>query len=304
MTDLTITLEGSLKPHHVPLLFAQEAGMFEGCDLQVSFNEPNSRTSQLDEFFQNEADLAITRPLSLVNKFLQGTEVLGIARFFNTNSGVMYRKDGDLEQPGDLQANTNILCSGINPDAASQILSAMAQNQGSPIDTELSLQPTSKDPVVTFYEGEYDILLTAGVNPEGVQMEHADFSVDFWFYDEYEVPANGDLVLATSKDLADNEPGKLQDFVHTLHNAVSLLEKETDRGRKIIRKQYKDSLDIPGGEALLHTSLSELTSNFSQDFQNYTAWGDFLTEHGEVGGFVDVDRLIDERFIPLDSVAF
>ena len=79
---------------------------------------------------------------------------------------------------------------------------------------------------------------------------------------------------------------------------------DADRGRDLIREEYQDCLEVPGGEPLLFTSFSELTTNFSQDFQTYTAWGDFLTEHGEVGGFVDVDRLIDERFIPLDSMAF
>jgi ABC-type nitrate/sulfonate/bicarbonate transport system substrate-binding protein len=304
MTDLTITLEGSLKPHHAPLLFAQRAGIFDGRDLDVSFEEPNSRSSEFDELLEGDADVTITRPLSLVNEFLQGTEVVGIARFFHTNSGVMYRTDRDLNHPGNLGKDSDVLCSGMRPETAFSILTAMAEKDRSSSNTEISLESTDDDPVVTFYEGEHDILLTAGVNPEGVQMEQSNFEVDFWFYDEYDVPANGDLVLATSRELADGEPKQLQDLVHSLHDAVSLLEKETDRGRKIIREHYDRCLDIPGGEALLHTSLSELTSNFSQDFQTYTAWGNFLTKHGETGGFVDVDRLIDERFIPLDSMAF
>jgi hypothetical protein len=273
-------------------------------DLNVTVQAPDSETHGLDELFDGEADLIVTRPLSLVNEFLTGTDVVGIARFFHTNSGVMYRTDRNLDHPGDLGPDSSVLCAGMNPDTAKSILGAMAENRGQPLESEPSFESATADPVTPFYEGEHDIVLTAGVNPEGVQMEQADFEVDFWFYDEFDVPADGDLIVATSQELADGEPNQLQNFVHSLHDAVTLLENEADRGRTILRERYPDCLDIPGGEALLHTSLSELTSNFSQDFQTYTAWGDFLTEHAEVGGFVDVDRLIDERFIPLDSVAF
>lgn len=306
MTELQICLEGTLKPHHAPLLFASEAGLFEGRDLSVDWTSPEQKARSLDSLIDGNADVAVTRPLNLVSEFLQGTEVVGIARFFHTNSGVMYRNDREYEKLTELPDEANILCSDIIPSQARTLLSAMSQNGGGPDDAigDFVFDEPDGDPIETFYEGNHDAFITAGVNPEGVQMEQANFEVDFWFYDEYDVPANGDLVLATTPEQADEQPNLMKDFVHSLHDAVNVLDNDADRGRSLIEDNYEEILNIPGGQALLFTSFSELTTNFSQDFQNYTAWGDFMTEQGEVGGFVDVDRLLDERFIPLDSMTF
>lgn len=301
MTDLTITLEGSLKPHHAPLLFAEEGGLFEGRDLQVDWEVPDPGKTSLASMVDGDSEVSITRPLNLVSEFLKGNDVVGIARYFHTDSGVLYRTDSNLGKPADL-GDASVLCSDIDPEQAETVLSFMAD--GEVTGDELTLEVPDRDPIEVFYEGDHEALVTAGVNPEGVQMEDADFEVDFWFYDDHDVPANGDLVVATSPEIADGQPKLMQNFVHALHDSVNVLDNDADRGRNLITENYEECLSIPGGEPLLYTSFSELTTNFSQDFQTYTAWGDFLTEHGEVGGFVDVDRLIDERFIPLDSMAF
>lgn len=301
MTDLTITLEGTLKPHHAPLFFALEGGLFEGRDLSVDWQVTDPGKTSLTAMLDGDSEVAITRPLNLVSEFLRGNDVVGIVRFFHTDSGVLFRSDSNLESPSDL-AEAPILCSDVGPELARTVLSVMADGEVS--GEEFSLDVPAKDPVEVFYEGDHEALITAGVNPEGVQMEDVDFDVDFWFYDDHDIPANGDLVVATTSEIADGQPKLMQNFVHSLHDSVNVLDNDADRGRDLIREEYEECLEVPGGEPLLFTSFSELTTNFSQDFQTYTAWGDFLTEHGEIGGFVDVDRLIDERFIPLDSMTF
>jgi ABC-type nitrate/sulfonate/bicarbonate transport system substrate-binding protein len=305
MTQLNISLEGPLKPHHAPLLFAREGGIFDGRDLDVSWTVPSPDERSIDRLREDECDIAITRPLNLVHEFLTGEEVVGIARFLHTNSGIMYRENADFDQLSDLPEDAEFLCSDVLTDHAELLVNVMSQSKSAdlPIDSFSFNQPDS-DPIEQFYEGNHHALITAGVNPEGVQMEQADFHVDFWFYDDFNIPANGDLVVTTTQEMADGEPNQMQDFVHSLNDAVNVLEQDADRGRNVIKENYASILDQPGAETLLYTSFSELTSNFSQDFQTYTAWGEFFTEHGDVGGFVDVDRLIDERFIPLDSMAF
>lgn len=306
MTDLRIALEGPLKPHHAPLLLARDAGIFKGRDLSVSWIESDRTNNSLRVLLDGDSQLALTRPLNLVSEFLTGTEIIGIARYFHTDSGVMYRTVPEVEKPCDLTEENSILLSCITQNEAEIILEFMAERDGH---DSISLKSSQFDrpeaaPLETFYRGNHDIFITAGVIPEGVQMEQADFEVDFWFYDEYSIPANGDLVIATTRELANNSPNKIKDFVHSLHDGVNVLRNDADRGRELIRNNFEGILSQPGGRALLYTSFSELTTNFSQDFQTYTDWGEFLDEHGDVGGFVDVDRLIDERFIPLDSVPY
>ncbi len=305
MTRITVSLEGPLKPHHAPLLFARDAGIFGGRDLEVNWTIPEPDELSIDKLDEGDCDLALTRPFNLVHEFLTGRNVVGIARFFHTSTGVMYRKNAEFEKISELPADSSILCSNITPEHARLLLETMTEPESDDVNTDdFSFVLPDRDPVEIFYEGSNEVFLTASVNPEGVQMEKADFQVDFWFYDNHGIPDNGDLVVITTRELASEEPNRMQDFVHSLNDAVTVLEQDADRGRNVIRENYSFILDQPGVETLLYTSFSELTNNFSQDFQNYVAWGEFFTEHGDVGGLVDVDRLVDERFLPLDSMTF
>lgn len=306
MNELTICLEGPLKPHHVPILFAKNGGLFEGRNLEIDWCTPDSESLSLNCLLNGNSDIAVTRPLNLVSHFLKGDDIIGIGSFFHTNSGIMYCRNRGFEKISEIPDDSDIVCSDITTDEARLLFQHMVnQKNNETTDVkDINFHQPDNDPIETFFSGEYDVFITAGVNPEGVQMEQSDYEVDFWFYDEYDVPSNGDLVFVTSQNLANDEPKMVQDFIHSLHDSVKVLEENADRGRTLIKDDYPELLDIPGGQALLHTSLSELTSNFSQDFQTYTAWGDFLTEQGNYEGFIDVDRLIDERFIPLDSMTF
>lgn len=302
MTDFTLQLEGPLKPHHIPFVYARHHNRFEDKGINLNWHPPENYNGDLEGLVDGDCDLALTRPLPLVNGFLTGQDIVGIARFFHTDSGAMYRTDSSVEEPSDLSGVHTVLCNGLTPELAELLLEVMAGEDGKT--DELNIIEADRDPVKMLYEDTCDLIISAGVNPEGVQMEQADFEVDFWFYDDYDVPANGDYVLATSKQLADESPNELKDLVHVLHDTVKEIQEDPDEARDLIESDYDEILDQPGMNALLFTSFSELTANFSQDFQTYTAWGDFLTEHTDHGGFVDVDRLIDERFIPLDSVTF
>lgn len=302
MESLTLQLEGPLKPHHIPFLYAEHKGRFDEKGISLDWKSPADYSGDLSNIVEGDCDLAITRPLPLVNSFLTGEEIVGIARYFHTDSGVLFRTDSSIESPSDLSGVHTILCNGITPDHARLLLDVMADSEIDP--GELNVIEADEDPVKMLYNDACDVLVSAGVNPEGIQMEQADFEVDFWFYDDYDVPANGDFVLATSREMADDSPNEMKDFVHVLHQTVKDIAEDPDDARNLIESDYAEILEQPGINALLFTSFSELTANFSQDFQTYTAWGDFLTEHTDSGGFVDVDRLIDERFIPLDSVTF
>ncbi|MFB6344899.1 MAG: ABC transporter substrate-binding protein [bacterium] len=302
MKTLTLQLEGALKPHHVPFLYADHHDRFQKKGITLEWQTPTSFSGDLTSLVDGDCDLAVTRPLALVNNFLTGDDIVGIARFFHSDSGVLFRTDSSVDDPSDLSGVHTVLCNGMSPDRARLLLDVMTESECEV--EELNVIEADRDPVKMLYDDACDALISAGVNPEGVQMEQADFEVDFWFFDDYDIPANGDFALATSQQCANDSPNELKDFVHVLHQSVKEIEEDPDAGREVIEDNYEEMLEQPGINTLLFTSLSELTSNFSQDFQTYTAWGDFLTEHTDSGGFVDVDRLIDERFIPLDSVTF
>lgn len=298
---ITILLERSLRPHHVPLLLGQADGLYEDRELTVSLREPSDGTVGMTPLYEGEADYALASPLTLVHDYLTGDRPVGVGRFFHSEAGVLYRSDASLSSPEDLDSDHTAAVRGLDTELAGNLLNVMA---GRSADDEEGPRfvPASKTPAEDLLDGGVDALLTASLNLEGVQLKQSGQPVDFWFFDEHGLPANNDVVLVTTRDRVDENPREVQGLLQALHDALTVVREDTDRARSLYRERTEDREGIPGGDPLLFTTLSELTSNFSQDFENYIEWGEFLREDVGLDGFLDVDRLIDERLLPLDAM--
>lgn len=299
--SVTVLLERTLRPHHLPLLLGEEDGLYEDRELSVSLREPSDGTVGMTPLYEGDADYALASPLTLVHDYLAGNRPVGVGRFYHSEAGVLYRSDASLSSPEDLDPDHTVAVRGVDVELAGKLLNVMAgrsaDDEGGP-----RLVPASGSPAGDLLDEEVHALLSASLNLEGVQLKQSEQPVDFWFFDEHGLPANNDVVLVTTRDRVDENPREVQRLLQALHDALTAVREETDRARSLYREHTEDREDIPGGDPLLFTALSELTSNFSQDFENYIQWGEFLREEVGREGFLDVDRLIDERLLPMDAM--
>ena len=99
---LRIGLEWFKNPDHTPFFVAMKLGIFHNHNLEVILVEPTAHMDAMDEINHNRLDIAITEPLHLIEDRAEGHKVIGFARFFHTNGGVMYIKNRGISRPQDM----------------------------------------------------------------------------------------------------------------------------------------------------------------------------------------------------------
>jgi len=301
MSTVRVLLERPLRPHHLPLLAGDGEGPFEKREMTLELREPDGDDPGLDPLYEGRVDYALTTPMKLVFDYLSGETPVGLARMFHSGSGVLYRDREGLTQPADLGNEHTVAVQGLGLEEAGLLLNVMAGRDASSDEAPRRV-PASSTPAADLLEERVDALITASLNLEGVQLQQSAGEVDFWFLDDHGLPAGNDVLLASVRERTDARPREVQGVVHALHEALLFVRDHTDRARQIYREHPAGREEIPHGDSLLLTAPSELTANFSQDFQNYIEWGEFWQEEAQMEGFLDVDRLIDERFLPLEAM--
>lgn len=301
MDTATVLLEGPLLPHHLPFLVADEHELFD--DQEVDLVTPEDLSGNLSPLTEGEVDYALSHPLNLVAECLKGKDMLGIARYFHTDSGIAYLSGSGLESPADLSSDHVIGHQNIEPELARPLLNRMVKKDGGEPPEDYEFEIIRRDPVAAMKAGDVDALIPAWIVPNGVRMQIEGVGGDFWHFDEYDVPANGDLTLLTSRDNAESNPNQILNFVHGVHKGLMKTRNNTEEALELYEEANGEDAD-PVTKALLQTSSDGFTEVFSQDYATFSAWGQFLQEEGDFEGIVDINRLIDERFLPVDAMSF
>jgi len=297
MTTETILLEGELLPHHLPLLLTNET------DQELEWMTPDSQNRSLDPLVEGKVNYAVARPMNLVSEVLGASSIKGIARFFHTDCGIIYRNDADLSSPRDLSDHT-VGYRQISEQNVGPLLNRAIRKDGGDPEENWALEPVPEQPLEALDEGKIDVLLPGWIVPDGIRMQLRGITGDFWHFSNYDIPANGDLILITSRDHVEANPNGILNFVHSVHQSLKETRSDSDRALEYYKNQRPDIADNPETTALVQATIDGFTDVFSQDYATYSGWSTFFNEETEVEGLVDIDQLIDERFLPVDAMSF
>lgn len=297
MTTEKILLEGNLLPHHLPLLLMDEA------EQKMEWITPVSQDGSLDPLVEGNVNYAVARPMNLVSEVLNASSIKGIARFFHTDCGIIYRTDSDLDSPSDLKNHT-VGYRQISEQNVVPLLNRAIRKDGGEPENNWSLEAVPEKPFEALNEGKIDLLLPGWIVPDGIRMQLRGINGDFWHFSDYDIPANGDLILITTQDHVEANPNKILNFVHSVHQSLKEIRLNSDQALKYYKKQRPDIADNPETTALVQTTIDGFTDVFSQDYATYSSWSTFFNEETDVEGLVDIDQLIDERFLPVDAMSF
>ena len=102
---IRIGLEWFMNPDHLPLIIAQDHGIFAEFGLKVELVEPTDHWEAVDEILHGRLDVAVTEPLHLALEAAEEKPVLGFMRFLHTDGGVMYNAD-KVKRPADMCGKT------------------------------------------------------------------------------------------------------------------------------------------------------------------------------------------------------
>lgn len=304
MDVLNVLVESVILPHHLPFLWGQNEGVFQDHGFSVELRIPSEANGDLTDLEEGDVSFAVSATLSLIHEFLQGKSVVGVARFFESDSGVIYRTDAEIESPSDLDESHRAVANHIPASFASLLLEELIRNEGGSGTQSYPeiQQSTGSDPVSSFFGSGFELLVPGDIDPDGIRLRQQGLDVDAWFFEDFDFPPSGDRILVTSRRLVEEQPNLVRDFVGALHESLLSVVENTDRAVDLYRRTYPERFEERGITALLETSLPKLTAVFSQDVENYSAWGELLSQSERLGGFMDIDRMVDERFLPLDAL--
>jgi putative hydroxymethylpyrimidine transport system substrate-binding protein len=302
MTQATVLLEGPVFPHHLPFLVAREEELFE--DQTIEIETPEELDGDLSPLTGGDVEYALSHPLNLVAECLSGKDMLGIARYFHTDSGVAYRPGAGLESPSDLADDNTIGHLNVGSELAEPIIRQMIKKDGGDPPASFDFEVIRRDPVAAMKAGDVDVLIPAWIVPNGVRMQIEGVEAEFWHFDEFDIPANGDLSLLTSRENAEANPNKILNFVHGLHKGLKKTKQDSEKALEIYEDHCPDRAGDPATKALLQTSIDGFTEVFSQDYATFSSWSEYLQDEGDFEGLIDLNRLVDERFLPVDAMSF
>ncbi|MGM0381669.1 MAG: ABC transporter substrate-binding protein [bacterium] len=302
METTGLLLERNIAPYHLPFLIGDKIGLTEQYDINLEVVEPSAPFTGVDKLYKDEVQFMLTQPLFLLNEFLRGGKLTAISQLMATQSGILFNKDAGLEEPADIKQAERIMYRGIDEELARKLILDLS-DEIEPEDLSgpefVRCTGTGIDEILN---GETDVLLPADIVPEGVALQQEGAAVDFWFFTHFDLPENGRLILTVADKTIDLAPNQIQTVVSFLHEATKYVKDNIRESQDIFRENYPDLLNNPGMESVLQSGPGNLTLTFSQDFNLYTTWGEWFEENTTIEGFVDLDRLIDERFIPIDGL--
>ncbi len=304
MHELNILLDREIMPYHLPFLYGRHKDKFTSENINLNLETPETIYPELSPLVEADYHFALTTPLRLVHDFLQDIPVVGLARILTTQAGFIYNTE-ELETPADIRADNQVATYNLSEEVASALLERLQAESGANVTPEL--KPAAEETTELLNrlrENKLQLLGPANILPEGIIMQAKDIPGDFWFFNDFNLPKNGQLILVAPREFTNSSPNLIRNFVGALHDIIEEIEANPESAGDFYRANYTRPEQEKFLTLLLNSSINCLTTSFSQEHEIYTAWGEFLTENSSASGYLNFDQLLDERFIPLDTLEF
>ncbi len=294
MSSPKILLDREILPHHLPLLAVEKTGALEVV-------EPETPFPSLTPLYEGQVQFALTHPAALVKDFLAGNSIVGIACYLKSRGGFLCRSNS-VAQPKNLSEELKIDGRNLGDRLTNTLLNKLRRHEkletlNFSIDT---LHSKTVESLKNLKQGKLDVFGPATIMPEGLLLQSRNWEGDFIFFDNYNLPEIGQLILVANRQYSDSNPNQSRDFVHSVHKKMGLLQNDHERAREL----YESGVGEENSEILLNSSLSSLCSDLSQDHQLYENWADIIASATDSENYVNLDRLLDERFLPMDALGY
>ena len=287
METIRLGLEWALTPPHTPFLVAMDKGWFADAGIDFTFYDPKEPFDPIDALEAGTIDVAVTEPIHLVRIGGSGKPVIGFARYFHTDGGVMYIKGRGIERPRDI-AGKRVQDSAAPAPGGLAMVKWMAEADGGSCDVvdltrvEMGFRLTD-----ALAEDKADVATLVFANYEPIEARHRGLDADFFSVKDWGIPDFCQLVLITTKETLGGRGGILAKMVAVLAHSVDFIDRHADQAKAIFAKHRRiDSSDS------LFSAVFEATSRcFVRDFamtvEYYAALQEWMLNTGQIERAVD-----------------
>jgi putative hydroxymethylpyrimidine transport system substrate-binding protein len=304
LETIQLLLERKIAPHHLPLIQAKEQGLFEKNGINLNIIEPDLPFGGLERLGEDEVDIALGLPLFVLFRYLSNKNITALAHIFVSQAGVFYCNDKKLDDITAIGPEHQIYFRGGCRQLAGQLLETMVERAGGTVPEDLNLTADKGDGLEKLIAGEIDVLFPGDLAFDGVWLNMAGAKVECHFFTDAQLPETGELVVAASDQMVENYPNIIQSFISTLHSSIQQVKENPIEALSLFSEKYPDLYPAQKLEMLWQSERAALTTDFPQSFNLYTRWGEWLNENTDLDAYLDLDSLIDERFLPFELLDF
>lgn len=290
METIRLGLEWFLTPPHAPFLVGQEMGWFIEAGIDFEIASPDAHYDAGQALAEGRFELAVTEPHHLVRIHAEGRAVVGCARFFHTNGGVMYVKGGGIARPRDM-AGKRVQDSAAPAPGGLAMVRTMIAADGGPKDAPLERVEMGFRLTDALIEGRADVATFAFYNFEVIEARARGLDADFFALKDWGVPDVCQLVLVASRRLLEERRDALARVVRILGRGVDFLHREPEGARAIFnRRAGVDPADalaakIFGATAMCFPFDFAMTEVYYARLQRWMAETGQIARAGEPGAY-------------------
>lgn len=263
MEKFKFGLEWFLNPNHLPFMVGIENGWFAEQDLDVEMAEPEEHFDALDEIDAGDMVLAVTEPLHLVQDRLNNKDVIGISRYLQSDSGVMFLKNRGIERPRDMIGKRVTYPSAPGPTGLAFIKSLVEADGG---ECEVAdFMPVNNGFYHTdaLFDDLADVAFSVQQHHEVIEARQRGSDPGFFSLKDWGLPAGGSLILITSQRLIQKRSLEISRFLGVLKRSTEFIQKNPGAAKEIYYRFTGKDPKNPIEAAIMDATLKSFTVNFS-----------------------------------------
>lgn len=281
LVKIRLGLEWFVNPDHLPLIVAQQHGIFREFGLDVELIEPADHWEAEEEILQGRLDVAVTEPLHLAQDAAKGRPVLGFSRWLHTDGGVLYDAASDIRRPSDMCGKT-ISYPGSPGPGGPAIVDTMVRADG-----KLDCDPESYGR----HNGGF-------FHTDAIQSGKADVAtLVFWNFEipearakgmerpaffslrDYGVPDFCQLVLMTTPARFEEMKPAFRKLVLAMRRATGIIDQRQDMARDYYYQYVDRESADETAQAIMDATVTATLSAFANDntmsreyYERLTTW--------------------------------
>jgi putative hydroxymethylpyrimidine transport system substrate-binding protein len=287
----TLVLDFQPNAAHAGIYSALSDGAYEEGGVDLTVREPSASSDAPKLLEAGRAEFAILDIHDLAIARESGFDVVGVAPIVQAPLAAVIAADGDaVKRPRDLEGGT-VGVTGLPSDDA--VLDSVLEADGA--------DPGAVERVTIGFEavpalsaGRLDAA-TAFWNAEGVALRRRGVPTREFRVDDYGAPRYPELVLVTTGELIESDPGLVRAVVDATMDGYELVVTDPDAALEALLAGA-EGLDAAEQRAQLDALLPALTPVGVLDPRILEAWARWDAEHGIVERPPDVDAAFDTNF--------
>ncbi len=282
MESIRLGLEWFLTPPHTPFLVGMEKGWFADAGIDFDFFSPDEPFDPVAALQDGRMDLAVTEPIHLARHRGSGTPIVGFARFFHTNGGVMYLKGRGIERPRDM-VGARVQDSAAPAPGGLAMVKWMIEADGGTCDlSEFERVDYGFRHTDALAEGKADVATFAFYNFEVIEARHRGFDADFFALKDWGIPDFCQLVLAATGDALETRREALSRVLAVLRRGIDFLHQYPSEARDIFEQRRAIAPDDALAKAIFEATLRCFTFDFSMNPDYYARLENWMLGTGQI----------------------